>query len=201
MSVTLHDQPPPTLHRHLGPYRRDDHAGLPDKPRCELIYGRFYLSPSPTPLHQYIALRLGRLLDDVAERTGGLALIAPVDVHLAQHSVVQPDLLYVSAARGAVIQDRIEGAPDLVVEILSPSTASRDQVHKLNLYAQAGVIEYWIVDPAGGHITFLVSERGAFAVYPPESGRWRSPALPEVELDIDRFWAAVERKFGPLSGR
>ncbi len=135
MSVTLHDRLPPTLHRRLGPYRRNDHADLPDEPRCELIYGRFYLSPSPTPFHQYVALRLGRLLDDVAERTGGLALLAPVDVHLAQHSVVQPDLLYISADRSEIIQDRIEGAPDLVVEILSPSTASRDQVHKLNLYA------------------------------------------------------------------
>ena len=201
MSVTLHDRLPPTLHRRLGPYRRNDHAVLPDEPRCELIYGRFCPSPSPTPLHQYVALRLGRLLDDVAERTGGLALLAPVDVHLAQHSVVQPDLLYISADRSEIIQDRIEGAPDLAVEILSPSTASRDQVHKLNLYAQAGVAEYWIVDPARVHIAFLVSDRGAFTVRLPESGRWSSPALPEVELDIDGFWETVERKFGPSSGR
>ena len=201
MSVTLLDQPPPTLHRSLGPYRRADHAALPAEPRCELIYGRFYLSPSPTPLHQYIALRLGRVLDDIADHTGGLALAAPMDVHLAPHTVVQPDLLYVSPGRAEVVQDWIEGAPDLVVEILSPSTASRDQVHKLNLYAEAGVAEYWIVDPAGRHIAFLVSDGTAFTVHPPESGRWRSPVVPEVELDIDDFWAAVERKFGRLAVR
>ena len=201
MSVTLLDQPPPTLHRRLGPYSRADHAALPDEPRCELIYGRFYLSPSPVSLHQYLALRIGRLLDDVAERTGGLALAAPMDVHLARHSVVQPDLLYVSPARSEIVQNWIEGAPDLVVEILSPSTASRDQVHKLNLYAEAGVVEYWIVDPAGRHIAFLVSDGTAFTVHPPESGRWQSPVVPEVELDIDGLWGAVERKFGPLSDR
>ena len=201
MSVTLLDQPPPTLHRSLGPYRRADHAALPEEPRCELIYGHFYLSPSPVSLHQYISVRLAYLLHEIAERTGGLALAAPMDVHLAPHSVVQPDLLYVSADRSEIVRDWIEGAPDLVVEILSPGTASRDQVHKLNLYAEASVAEYWIVDPAGRHITFLVSDGDAFTVRPPESGRWRSPVLPEVELDVDGLWDAVERKFGPLSDR
>ena len=201
MSVTLLDQPPPTLHRRPGPYRRADHADLPDEPRCELIYGRFYLCPGPVPLHQYLVLRLGRLLDEVAERTGGLALAAPMDVHLARHSVVQPDLLYVSPARSEIVQNWIEGAPDLVVEILSPSTASRDQVHKLNLFADAGVSEYWIVDPAGRHIAFLVSDGAAFTVHPPESGRWQSSVVPEIELDIDALWAAVERKFGSVSER
>ena len=201
MSVTLLDQPPPTLHRRPGPYRRPDHAALPDEPRCELIYGHFYLSASPVPIHQYLVLRLGLLLGNVAEQTGGLALTAPMDVHLAPHSVVQPDLLYVSRARSEIVRNWIEGAPDLVVEILSPSTASRDQVHKLNLYAEAGVREYWIVDPAGRHIAFLVSDGTAFTVHPPESGRWQSPVVPELEVDIDGLWAEVERKFGPLSDR
>ncbi len=201
MSVTLLDQPPPTLQRRLGPYRRADHAALSDEPRCELIYGRFYLSPSPVSLHQYISVRLAHVLHEIAERTGGLALAAPMDVHLAPHSVVQPDLLYVSPDRAEIVRNWIEGAPDLAVEILSPATASRDQVHKLNLYAEAGVAEYWIVDPAGRHIAFLVSDGGAFTVRPPASGRWRSPVVPEVELDIDGFWTAVERKFGPLADR
>ena len=139
MSVTLLEQPPPTLHRKLGPYRRADHAALPDEPRCELIFGRFYLSPSPVPLHQFLVTRIWRTLDDLAERTGGLALVAPMDVHLADHSVVQPDILYISPARRRILQTWIEGAPDLVVEILSTSTASRDQIHKLSLYAQSGI--------------------------------------------------------------
>lgn len=196
MSVTLLEQPPPTLHRKLGPYRRADHAALPDEPRCELIFGRFYLSPSPVPLHQFLVTRIWRTLDDSAERTGGLALVAPMDVHLADHSVVQPDILYISPARRRILQTWIEGAPDLVVEILSTSTASRDQIHKLSLYAQSGIPEYWIVDPRRRLITFLVLRDGFYTVHAPKTGRWKSPTASEIELDSDALWTAVEREFG-----
>lgn len=199
MSVTLLDQPPPTLHGTLGPYRRADYAVLPDEPRCELIFGRFYLSPSPIPLHQYLVTHLWRLLADVAERTGGMALVAPMDVHLADHSVVQPDILYISRRNRSIIQNWIEGPPDLVVEILSRSTASRDQIHKLSLYAQSGIPEYWIVDPRRRLITLLVLRDGYYTVQSPETGKWTSPTTPEVELDSDALWDAVEREFGPGS--
>ena len=197
MTVTLLDQPPRTLHRRLGPYRRADHAALPDEPRCELILGRFYLSPSPVFLHQYLTTCLGSFLRQAAGRSGGLAVVAPMDVHLADHTVVQPDVLYISHERRNIVQNWVEGAPDLVIEVLSPATASRDQVHKLNLYAETGVREYWIVDPPSRHITFLVLSDGAFVVQPPQAGAWRSPVLPEIELDIDDLWADVEREFGP----
>ena len=144
MTVTLLDRPPRTLTRSLGPYRRCDYMALPDEPRCELIRGRFYLSPSPIVLHQLIVGHLFRLFLDVADRTGGTAIVAPMDVHLADHSVVQPDVIYVSPERGEIVQDWMEGAPDLLVEVLSPSTASRDRVHKLDLYAdgrRAGVLD------------------------------------------------------------
>ena len=204
MSVTLLEQPPPTLPGTLGPYRRADYAVLPDEPRCELIHGRFYLSPSPIPLHQFLVTRIGRLLDDIAERTGGLTLVAPMDVHLADHSVLQPDILYISKQNLGIIHTWIEGPPDLVVEILSRSTASRDQVHKLQIYGESGVPEYWIVDPRRRHITFLVLRDGAYAVQAPEAGRWISPVRPEIELDIEVLWATVEEKFGlpdPPGGR
>ena len=73
-----------------------------------------------------------------------------MDVRLADHSVVQPDLIYVSRERSSVLHERIRGAPDLVVEILSPSTARRDLGEKLRLYAESDIREYWIVDPAQG---------------------------------------------------
>ncbi len=199
MSVTLLDQPPPTLHGKLGPYRRADYAVLPDEPRCELIFGRLYLSPSPIPLHQYLVTELWRLLAAAAEGTGGMALVAPMDVHLADHSVVQPDILYISRRNRSIIQNWIEGPPDLVVEVLSASTASRDQIHKLSLYAQSGIQEYWIVDPRRRLITFLVLQDGFYAVHAPENGKWRSPNRPELELDADALWAAVKREFGPGS--
>lgn len=196
MSVTLLDQTPPTLHRDLGPYRRVDYTALPDEPRCELILGRFYLSPSPVPVHQFLVTVLGRLLSEAAQRTGGMALVAPMDVHLADHSVLQPDILYISEGNRGVIRTWIEGPPDLVVEVLSRSTASRDQVHKLSVYAESGVPEYWIVDPARRHILFLVLQEGRYSVHASEAGKWRSPTRDEIELDVDRLWADVDREFG-----
>ena len=195
MTVMLLDRPPRTLPRSLGPYRRRDYMALPDEPRCELIRGRFYLSPSPIVLHQFIVGYLNRLFFDVADRTGGTAIVAPMDVHLADHSVVQPDVIYVSPEHDEIVQDWMEGAPDLVVEVLSPSTASRDRIHKLDLYAAAGVREYWIVDPRQRRITFLVHDGEGFAERAPEGASYRTPAVPEITLDIDELWAAVDRKF------
>lgn len=200
MSVTLLEQPPPTVPRRPGPYRRADYAALPDEPRCELIFGRFYLSPSPVRIHQFLVMRIWRVLDDAARAVGGEALVAPMDVHLAEHTVAQPDVLYVSPERQEILQTWIEGAPDLLVEVLSPSTARMDRLLKLNRYAGAGVREYWLVDPAARTIEFLVNGGEHFVVHAPTGGIWKSPAVSGVELDIDAFWAAVERKWGFAAG-
>ena len=197
MSVTLLEQPPPTVPRRPGPYRRADYAVLPDEPRCELIYGRFYLSPSPVRLHQFLVTELWQILQAVAGERGGQALVAPMDVHLADHTVAQPDVLYVSPERREILQDWIEGAPDLVVEVLSPSTARMDRLLKLNRYAEAGVREYWLVDPAARTIEILVNNGERFVVHAQAGGSWTSPAVLGVELDIDGLWRAVEQKFGP----
>ena len=196
MSVTLLEQPPPTVPRGPGPYRRADYAALPDEPRCELIHGRFYLSPSPVRIHQFLVTQLWQLLHAVAGERGGEALVAPMDVHLADHTVAQPDVLYVSPERQEILQTWIEGAPDLVVEVLSPSTARMDRLLKLNRYAEAGVLEYWLVDPATRTIEFHVNDGEHFVVHAQQGGAWKSPAVPGVELDIEGLWMAVERKFG-----
>ena len=197
MSVTLLEQPPPTVRSELGPYRRADYAALPDEPRCELIHGRFYLSPSPVRIHQLVVMRIWRILGGLAEAVGGEALVTPMDVHLADHTVAQPDVLYVSPERQEILHDWIEGAPDLVVEVLSPSTARMDRLLKLNRYAEAGVREYWIVDPAARTIEILVNNGERFVVHVQAGGSWTSPAVLGVELDIYGLWRAVEQKFGP----
>jgi Uma2 family endonuclease len=195
MTVELLTEAPLAPPAGLGPYRREDYDALPDQPRCELLYGRLYVMPSPTPRHQLVALFLWRHLESIAEGAGGFACSAPLDTVLADHSVVQPDVIYVSATRLAVLGQRIEGAPDLVIEVLSPGSARHDRGGKLRLYAEAGVCEYWIVDPQTQHVEFLVNDDGRFAVSLPEAGVYRSQQVPEIHLDVAEFWRQVERRF------
>jgi len=191
MSVALLDESPLAPPAELGPYRRRDYEALPDEPRCELILGRFYLSPSPSPFHQTVVAPLWQHFDQLARSSGGLAFPAPLDVFLAEHSVVQPDVIYASASRRSLVGERVEGAPDLVVEVLSPGTARRDRGEKLSLYAESGVREYWIVDPQERQIEFLVNEGGRFVVSVPLGDEYRSPALPEIRLGLAGFWREV----------
>ena len=105
--------------------------------------------------------------------------------------MVQPDVIYVRAARSSIVRDRIEGAPDLVVEVLSPGTARRDLGEKLRLYAEAGVGEYWIVDPGLQTFEFLVSAGDGFRVILPDGPTFRSSTIPELELDLEAFWRSI----------
>jgi Uma2 family endonuclease len=199
MAVAFLTETPLAPPAELGPYRRRDYEALPDEPRCELIFGRIYVSPSPSPLHQAILLALAHALEAAAFETGGLLFVAPLDTFLADHSVVQPDVLYISAARRSILQERIEGAPDLLMEILSPGMARRDRYEKLLLYAQSGVREYWIVDPQEQWIQFLGNEDGRFVVTVPTGGKYHSQALPEISLDVTTFWREVDRRLGNLT--
>jgi Uma2 family endonuclease len=178
----------------LGPYRVRDYDQLPDQPRHELVFGRLYVTPSPFPRHQVVSEVLGQLLDRIADAADGLLLRAPLDVVLADHSVVQPDLLYFSAARLPSVDQRIEAAPDLVVEILSPSTARFDRTKKRNLYAFSGVKEYWVVDQERRQVEFLINAAGSFVAVAPVTGRYRSPGIPEIELDVSQLWQLVDAK-------
>jgi len=196
MSVAFFTEPPLTLPADLGPYRRTDYEKLPDQPRCELLFGRFHVSPSPSVLHQIVLGLLFGALNRIAESAGSLALFAPLDVTLADHSVVQPDLIYVSSTSRAIVQDRLDCIPDLLVEILSPGTARRDRGEKLALYLASGVREYWIVDPIERQIEFFVERDGHFAVALPAGAEYRSAALPEVHLDLAVFWKKVTEKLG-----
>lgn len=181
----------------LGPFRRKDYEALPDEPRCELIYGTFYESPNRSVLHQTVLLGLATRMYEVARSTRAWVFFAPLDVHLFDHSVVQPDIMYISAVNRRIIKERIEGVPDLVAEILSPGMAGRDRELKLRLYAQAGVPEYWIVDPTERQIDFLRNDSGQFRVALPIGGIYRSQALPEISLDVASFWREVDEDLTP----
>lgn len=133
-----------------GPYDIDDYMQLPEEgPRFQLMRGWLVREPSPTEKHQTVVgnlyLVLRRWIDG---RHLGRVYLAPFDTVLSRHDVVQPDLLFVSRARlGSITPQSVQGAPDLVVEVLSLSTRRRDTKVKVQLYQEAGVREIWLVDP------------------------------------------------------
>lgn len=115
---------------------------------CELINGELFMSPAPSLTHQVVSSNLNDILKAYAKKIGGFVAYSPFDVYLDNKNVFQPDLLLVRKQNLAIITERgLQGAPDLAVEIISPSNAFKDRNHKRRLYQKFGVKEYWIVDP------------------------------------------------------
>lgn len=141
----------------------EDYCALPvDGRRYQLIEGEICVGPAPTSRHQRISRNLEFILHaHVSARGLGEVFDAPIDVILERGTVVQPDLLFVAPARAAIITERgVEAAPDLVVEILSPSTEALDRGPKRQLYARHGVAHYWIVDPDARSLSEYVLQGG-----------------------------------------
>lgn len=130
-------------------YTHADLLAMPDDgKRREIIDGELFVTPSPNLWHQRISERIGRALANYLDTHPiGEIFRAPLDVILSDYDVVEPDLLLVLNEHRSVLQDWVRGAPDLAVEILSPSTAARDRGVKLKAYARYGIREYWIADP------------------------------------------------------
>jgi Uma2 family endonuclease len=129
----------------------DDWLDLPaDAPRSELIDGELFMAPPPDLYHQDIALNIATILRGyLRESPVGKVYVAPVALLLDQGTGLQPDVLFVSSGkvRQMASSKGIDVAPDLVVEILSPSTSKQDRGMKKDKYSAHGVLEYWIVDP------------------------------------------------------
>jgi Uma2 family endonuclease len=126
----------------------EDYAKLPDNGnQYEIVAGILELKPSASTTHQRISLQLTRTLVDSCENEY-IIIHAPMDVILSDQDTRQPDLMMIHRSRSHIVQEHaIVGAPDLAVEILSPTSVKRDRTMKLRTYAQFGVPEYWIVDP------------------------------------------------------
>ena len=167
----------------------EDYLNAPEDERYELLDGELVMAPAPGERHQSVSALLGwKLIQFVAENRLGKVYHAPFDVVLSGTDVVQPDLLFVSNERTGIITDaNIQGAPDLVVEILSPSTAERDKTFKRALYAEHGVGEYWMVDTDAKTITVLLLGERGFAVEGIYGGEetLESPTLGVFALTID----------------
>ena len=133
-----------------GTYTIKDYLSLPDERRVELIDGVFYDMSSPTTAHQIIAVKILNQLSNYIDSNGGscVPFIAPADIQLDcdDKTIVQPDV-FVVCDKSKIRMSRVFGCPDFVVEILSPSTRSKDINIKSYKYRLAGVREYWIADP------------------------------------------------------
>jgi Uma2 family endonuclease len=132
----------------------------------ELVYGVVREPPAPRYGHQSVLTHLGALMDmHVREQRLGRVCVSPIDVVLDVDAalVVQPDIIFVAEERRAIIRERVFGAPDLVVEVLSPRTAARDRTTKVEWYAHYGVRECWLVNTSQRAVEILDLGRGASA--------------------------------------
>jgi Uma2 family endonuclease len=144
-----------------------DYMLLEEGAPFQLINYDLIMSPSPNPQHQSISFKLSILLGIHLKATNdkGYAATAPLDVYFNDGNVVQPDLIFISTERkAAIVKDKIEGAPDLVVEILSPSNAYYDLRQKKDLYEKYGVREYIIIDPILQNVEVYVLKEKLFVL-------------------------------------
>jgi Uma2 family endonuclease len=176
----------------------DDFVQFPDDgKRHELIDGEHYVTPSPNRKHQKVSgnfyLLIGTWLE---EHPIGQLYYAPFDVVFSMYDVVEPDLLFMSNARAALVltDANVQGAPDIVIEIGSKSTRKRDETIKRRLYERSGVSEYWVVDPEIDVVR--VYRRGADGFERPvelradQGDRLTSPLLPDLILPLARIFRA-----------
>jgi Uma2 family endonuclease len=176
-----------------GSWTYDDYAALPDDgQRYEIVNGVLLMAPAPTPDHQSIAVRIAYYMFPHVDLAGiGKLFTAPIDVELGPKNVFQPDLVVVlNEHLDRVAAKKIIGAPDLVIEVASPSTAAYDRLIKYEQYAQAGITEYWIVKPASHTVEMLVLEDGDYRSLGVFSGQQTLPSqvVPELLVRVEQFF-------------
>ena len=176
-----------------GSWTYDDYAALPDDgQRYEIVNGVLIMAPAPTPEHQDIVGMISHYLL-VHVKLAGLGRIfpGPVDVELGLKQVFQPDVVVIlNAHLDRIASKKIIGAPDLMVEIASPSTATYDRLTKYEKYAQAGVPEYWIVKPTSRTVEVMVLENGEYRSLGLFSGQATLPSrvVPGLPVHVEQFF-------------
>ncbi|HWF43022.1 MAG TPA: Uma2 family endonuclease [Candidatus Kapabacteria bacterium] len=168
-----------------------DYMRLPEGTPIQLIDGEFIMSPAALTIHQRISMRLSaRLYGFVSSQGLGEVFSAPTDVHVSYKDVYQPDIFFIASDHLSDIEeDGVYGAPDLVIEILSPSTAVYDRGPKKDGYEKFGVKEYWIVDPQKKSVEcFVNSEHGFQPAFSGVSGDASSSVLSGFSLDVQSIF-------------
>jgi Uma2 family endonuclease len=171
-----------------GEWTEADYFRLPESNRIiELSEGRLIISPSPTPNHQRVSIRLTFLLTNyVFPRKLGELVTAPMDTRLYEGVVRQPDIEFMSNEHLNRITDKW-GVPDLVIEILSEGTAKEDKEDKYLEYQRAGVLEYWIVDPFNHSVEIYTLEHGNYSLF----GKWGTDETAKSKL-LDGFEVSID---------
>lgn len=170
-------------------YTYQDYLQTPEDKKCELIDGDLYMTPSPLTVHQRVLRKIYDRLNGFMEgKDLGELFFAPIDVVLSDFDVLQPDLLFVCKERLSIVTEKnVGGAPDVVIEVLSPGTKERDLGIKRTTYERYGVREYWIADPDARTIEILqMTDDGlkTFRVF--ASGtRLKSPLLEGLQFSVD----------------
>ncbi|HEV3409722.1 MAG TPA: Uma2 family endonuclease [Chthoniobacterales bacterium] len=183
------------LHTERRPLTVADYMSLPeDGPRYQLIDGELFLAPSPNRNHQFISGELEFALRSYLKKNPiGVIYDAPFDVELSETTVVQPDIAYFSKERlSRLTEQGAKGGPDLVVEILSPSTAQLDLGRKREIYAQSGVREMWIVYPRTRRVMiYRLQEDQENPVETLEANRTlQTPLLPGFSVPLSEIFGA-----------
>lgn len=165
-----------------------DYLKLQGEQRYEVLEGELTMVPAPGAPHQVVLANLNDTLRAFVKLHNlGMVLFAPLDVILAEDSIVQPDLLFIRKDRLAILKtEGVRGAPDLVVEVLSPSTAHHDRGVKRSLYGRHGVQEYWLVDPQEQTVEVACLRDGALETVRVEhvGANVRSLLFPDLVLPV-----------------
>jgi len=167
----------------------EDYLKLNDDKRYEVINGRLYEMPAPLFEHQRILKKLAYILISVSEINVklGEVITSPFDVILSEDIVVQPDIVFISKENLKNIKEgRLFGVPDLVVEVVSPTSYYRDRYEKFRIYEEAGIKEYWIVYPGEKTIEVWVLKEGKYELYSiaSDEGKVKSKVLEGLEVDL-----------------
>jgi Uma2 family endonuclease len=151
---------------------------LPEGTLCQVINNELIMSPAPSSKHQKVVRDIAfELYSFVKKHSLGEVLFAPVDVYLDEENVYQPDIVFISNQQIHILQEKINGAPDLIIEILSPGSAKYDEKEKKAVYERSGVKEYWIVDPHTKKTTGYRLQGEAYLEMPAEEGMIQSALL------------------------
>ena len=172
-----------------------DYMLLPEEPGCkiEVLDGVIIRDPSPGTRHQITSSRLQRMLTDyfASKDPEGIVFDAPLDVTLSAADIFQPDLIYVSGKQRSIVEEqRINGSPELLIEILSPGSYQRDRVLKMEAYRKSGVPHYWLVDPVERTIEAFVLRNELYALNSAAccDGVFSHSAFPGLEILLKDIW-------------